>query len=157
MSLAHMQRGATKAATQLSAAAAEAAASAAAKVAPRAATAIAVAAAAAAAAAAAKQPVASGQRPAASSHFSVHVRAVGAGRFFQSLRRCARCKQGSHCALTCMESELGAKSQYRCRPPCRQIGLSCRCAGPVSGLRRRPPARPAGSGRINAHPLPSPP
>ena len=87
--------------------------------------------------------MASGQRPAASSHFSVHVRAVGAGRFFQSLRRCARCKQGSHCALTCMESELGAKSQYRCRPPCRQIGLSCRCAGPVSGLRRRPPARPS--------------
>ena len=47
LSLAHMQRGATKAATQLSAAAAEAAASAAAKVAPRAATAIAAAAAAA--------------------------------------------------------------------------------------------------------------
>ena len=54
LSLAHMQRGATKAATQLSAAAAEAAASAATKVAPRAVTAIAVAAAAAAAAAAAK-------------------------------------------------------------------------------------------------------
>ena len=57
------------------------------------------------------------------------MRAVGAGRFFQSLRRCARCKQDSHCALTRVASELGAKFQCRSRPPCRRIGLSYRCAG----------------------------
>ena len=58
-----------------------------------------------------------------------HVRAVGAGRFFQSLRRCAHCKQDSRCALTRVASELGAKFQCRSRPPCRRIGLSYRCAG----------------------------
>ena len=81
-------------------------------------------------------PAASGQQPA---HiFQYMCGPWERGVFFQSLRHCARCKQGSHCALTCMESELGAKSQYRCRPPCRQLGLSFRCAGPVSGLRPGP-------------------
>ena len=77
--------------------------------------------------------MASGQRPAASSHFPVHVRAVGAGVFFQSLRHCARCKQGSHCALTCMESELGAKS-----PPVRRwrrLWLRV-CAAPLEACHR---------------------
>ena len=51
------------------------------------------------------------------------------GVFFQSLRRCAHCKQDSRCALTRVASELGAKFQCRSRPPCRRIGLSYRCAG----------------------------
>ena len=72
-------------------------------------------------------PAASGQQPA---HiFQYMCGPWERGVFFQSLRRCAHCKQDSRCALTRVASELGAKFQCRSRPPCRRIGLSYRCAG----------------------------
>ena len=74
----------------------------------------------------------SSQWPVASSQLTFFSTCAGRGErgvFFQSLRRCARCKQDSRCALTRVASELGAKFQCRSRPPCRRIGLSYRCAG----------------------------